>query len=100
VIEYRAPVNHRLEKAGKAHWLVGEKMLEFISPYVSKRNLLTDPYLANINPAWHSAIQSGYYLQSSFVLRDLNESSAPAKAKFDSLINKAATTLKSHQNGF
>ena len=100
VIEYRAPVNHRLEKAGKAHWLVGEKMLEFISPYVTKRNLLTDPYLADINPAWHSAIQSGYYLQSSFVLRDLNESSAPAKVKFDSLINKAATTLKSHQNGF
>jgi len=94
VIEYLAPINHRLEKAGKAKWLVGQEMLEFIGPYANQDALLLDPYLANINPAWYDAIQSGYYLQGSFVLKDRKQNDKSAKARYQSLLKKAATALK------
>ena len=94
VIEYLAPINHRLEKAGKAKWLVGQEMLEFIGPYANQGALLLDPYLANINPAWYDAIQSGYYLQGSFVLKDQKQNDKSAKARYQSLLKKAATALK------
>jgi len=95
VIEYLAPINHRLEKAGQTRWFVGQQMLEFIGPYLNEDVLLSEPYLKDIDSAWHGAIKAGYYLQASFVLRDQNdENAAQARANYEASLLKAATELK------
>ncbi len=95
IIEYLAPINHRLEKAGRKEWFIGQQMLEFVGPYLGEDALSVDPYLASIDPAWRKAIQAGYYLQSSYVLKDQNHSdTSAARAGYRSLLQKAAKELE------
>jgi len=96
IIEYQAPVNHRLEKAGKTHWLVSNQLMEFIKPYISSENLAADAYLSKVNPAWVYAIQSGYFLQGSFVLKDLDKKDKLAKDRYFQLIKKASSLINSN----
>jgi len=94
VIEYLAPVNHRLEKAKQAKWFVGQQLLEFVGPYLTEETLSADPYLSDINSAWYSAIQAGYYLQASYVLKaGKGNDEAKSKDLYRSLIKKAALAL-------
>ena len=96
IIEYLAPINHRREKAGQAEWFVGQQLLEFVAPYLNEDSLHADPYLSNINPDWYNAIQAGYYLHASYVLRTSNpNNSKEAKASYKALFMKAATALES-----
>ncbi|MEO0368790.1 MAG: fused MFS/spermidine synthase [Pseudomonadota bacterium] len=95
VIEYLAPINHRLEKAGQTNWFLGEQMLGFTEPYLDQDALALDPYLASLNPAWHDAIQAGYYLQASYVLKDAGDEKADAaKSFYQSMVEQAAQKLK------
>lgn len=95
IIEYLAPINHRREKAELAEWFIGQQMLEFVGPYLNQDALRADPYLKSINPAWYNAVQAGYYLQSSYVLKRQGHSDASAaKTTYQSLLKKAAKTLK------
>lgn len=95
VIEYLAPVNHRLEKAGQVEWFLGQQVLEFIGPSLTARALRNNAYLSDINPAWYNVVQAGYYLQTSFVLKDQkNEESVAAKANYQVLLDEAKATLK------
>jgi len=95
VIEYLAPINHRREKAGLAEWFVGEQLLNFIGPHLSKEVLARDPYLSNIDTAWYDVIHVGYYLQTSYVLRDQNNSDFEfAKSNYQSLLKQAASQIK------
>jgi len=95
VIEYLAPINHRQEKAKLTNWFVGQNMLKFLAPYLRDDILSVDPYLSKLNSNWHTAIQSGYYLQASFVLRDKDHSDASAaRAKYQSLLRQTAIGLE------
>lgn len=95
VIEYLAPINHRLEKAGQAEWFVGESMLEFVGPHLNEDALSADPYLSKISRSWNKVIQAGYYLQASYVLKDLGHSDAStARANYHLLIKNAAAELE------
>ena len=96
IIEYIAPINHRREKAGQAEWFVGQQLLEFVAPYLNEDTLLADPYISKIDPDWYNAIQAGYYLHASYVLRTSNpNNSKEAKASYESLFMKAASALES-----
>lgn len=95
VIEYNAPINHRLEKAGRVDWFVGQQFLNFVGPYLNEDTLSVDPYLSNINSSWYDAIQAGYYLQASYTLKDQRDIRADGtRASFESLLKKAATALE------
>jgi len=95
VIEYLAPINHRLEKAERAEWFVGQQLLEFVGPYLNENVLSTDTYLSNINSAWYDVIQAGHYLQSSYMLKDRgHEDTSTVRETYSVLLKKAATALK------
>jgi len=82
-IEYLAPINHRREKAGKVDWFIGQPMLS------------VDPFLLNMDSAWHEAIRAGYYLQASFVAKDQgHEDIKEARRAYRSQLKKAAAVLK------
>jgi len=92
VIEYLAPINHRLEKAGQAQWFVNGQLLEFMAPYLHDDVLTADPYLSSINPRWQSVMQAGYYLQASNLLRKNKHKDAPkVKATYKAMFKKAAS---------
>lgn len=96
IIEYLAPINHRREKAGQIEWFVRQQVLEFVAPYLNEDALSRDPYLSSIDPDWYDAIQAGYYLHTSHVLKNSNpNSSSEAKALYESLFIKAASALES-----
>jgi len=98
-IEYLAPINHRREKAGKVDWFIGQPMLDFIGPYLSEQALSVDPFLLNMDSAWHEAIRAGYYLQASFVAKDrgqevVGNDTHRARNAYRSQLKKAAAVLK------
>ncbi len=91
IIEYLAPINHRLERAGEATWFVEEPMLEFMSKHVGRDALADDTYLSELATAWHGAIQAGYYLHASYVLEERHEDDArEAKEVFQDSLHRAA----------
>ena len=95
VIEYLAPMNHRLEKSGKVDWFVGLELLDFVKPYLTQEGLSSDPYLSEINSDWNNAIQAGYYLQASFLIKaETHESKSQSQTNYESLIKKAASQLQ------
>jgi len=95
VIEYLAPINHRLEKAGQAEWFIGQPMLEFFSAYLTDDALTADPYLSRIDSEWHDAIQAGHYLQTSYLLKNKrHENATTARTTYQSLLRRAATALQ------
>jgi len=95
IIEYIAPINHRLEKAERVEWFSGQQMLEFVGPYLNQDALSAAPYLSEINSAWYNAVQAGYYLQASYVLKDGGDKGASqARATYQSLLKQAATSLQ------
>ena len=95
VIEYLAPMNHRLEKSGKTQWFVGSQLLEFVGPYLAKDSLSNDPYLARINSSWHDIIQAGFYLQASYPnTTKARKNALKNRNKYHSLIRQAATDLQ------
>ena len=95
VIEYLAPMNHRLEKSGKVDWFVGLELLDFVKPYLTRDALSSDPYLSEINSDWNDAIQAGYYLQASFLIKaGTHESKSQSQTNYESLIKKAASQLQ------
>ena len=94
-IEYLAPINHRREKAGKVDWFTGQPMLDFINSYLSEEALSADPYLLNIDSAWHEVVRTGYLLQSSLVARDQGQGGfEEAVRAYRSTFKKAAKELK------
>ena len=95
VIEYLAPMNHRLEKSGKVDWFVGLELLDFVKPYLAQQTLASDPYLSAINSDWRDVIQAGYYLQASFLVKsEKQKSKSQSRASYESLLKKAATQLQ------
>ena len=92
VIEYLAPMNHRLEKSGKVDWFVGLELLDFVKPYLTRDALSSDPHLSEISSDWNDAIQAGYYLQASFLIKTgTQESKSQSQTNYESLIKKAAS---------
>jgi len=70
-------------------------MLEFVGPHLSEDALSADPYLSKISRSWNKVIQAGYYLQASYVLKDLGHSDAStARANYHLLIKNAAAELE------
>ena len=95
VIEYLAPMNHRLEKAGRTEWFVGSQFLDFIGPYLNKETLAIDPFLSDISSAWYAAIQSGYYLQASHLTKAGRQNKlSDERIKYESLVKKAAIGIQ------
>ena len=95
VIEYLAPMNHRLEKAGRVNWFIDSQLLDFVAPYLTKGTLAVDPYISDIDSTWYDVIQAGYYLQASYLSKTGRQKNVQeSRAKYESLINKAATRLQ------
>ncbi len=94
IIEYLAPINHRLEKAGKKEWFTGQHMLEFIGSKLNNETLSVEPHLSGIDQAWYDVIKAGYYLQAYYVLKDQgHKDQLAAKETYHSLVKKAAKSL-------
>jgi spermidine synthase len=64
VIEYRSPVTHREQRAGRAHWLVGGELVEWFDELQSRAPLAEDPYLARLEPR-----EVGFAAAGGFLLR-------------------------------
>ena len=95
IIEYLAPKNHRLEKAGLAHWFSGEHLREFAGAYLTKEALAFDPTLSSISSAWHEAIQAGFYLQASYEIKsEKKRKDSESRRRYKSLINSSAEELQ------
>ena len=93
-IEYLAPINHRLEKAGQLTWFAEEQLFEFIEPYSKKQVLHADSYLERIDPAWYGVIEAGYFLHLSHMLRNKQHKDADSvEFRYRSLLKKAAVAL-------
>ena len=93
-IEYLAPINHRLEKAGRLSWFAEEQLFEFIEPYSKKQVLHADSYLERIDPAWYGVIEAGYFLHLSHMLRNKQHKDADSvEFRYRSLLKKAAVAL-------
>ncbi|CAK9042033.1 Polyamine aminopropyltransferase (Putrescine aminopropyltransferase) (PAPT) (Spermidine synthase) (SPDS) (SPDSY) [Durusdinium trenchii] len=94
VIEYRAPINHRLEKAGRAEWFTDERMLDFMAERVNRDALATDAYLSGINPAWRDVVQAGYYFHASKALKSWEHEDADvAEQAYRDLLQQTAIEL-------
>lgn len=91
MIEYLAPINHRLEKAGQAEWFADASLLAFVAAYVDRAALAADPYLQDIDATWYDAIQAGYYLQvSNHLKRQADADADQARQVFRAALRKAA----------
>ena len=94
IIEYRAPINHRLEKAGRAEWFIEEPMLAFMAELVETEKLAADTYLSRLAPPWRSAIQAGYYFHAAKALEKWEHEDAEiAKQTYRDLLQNAAIRL-------
>jgi spermidine synthase len=76
IIEQIAPINHRLERAGKKQWFIEEELLEYMADFLDWTALKNDAYLSDLPQTWLHTIQAGYYLQSLDLLRDLEHENA------------------------
>ena len=94
IIEYRAPVNHRLEKAGRAKWFVGEQMLGFMADRADSAALASDAYLSRLDPAWRDAVQAGYYFHAFKMLQKWEDEDAPVAEKaYRDLLQRTAIEI-------
>ena len=94
LIEYRAPINHRRERAGLIRWFTDDELLKFQASRLSNKNLAEDSYLSQLQPQWRLVIQAGYYLQVQQKLkREKNEQESAARATYQNLLNRAAERL-------
>jgi len=94
LIEYRAPINHRRERAGLSEWFTNNELLRFQASRLSNEALAEDSYLAAMQPEWRAVIQAGYYLQVQLKLKkEKNEQEKAAKATYQQLLNEVAGQL-------
>ena len=94
IIEYRAPINHRLEKAGRVSWFIDEALLDFMAAQADSAALADDDYLSALNPAWRNAIQAGYYFHAHKALEKWeHEDAAIAEKAYRDLLQQTAAEL-------
>ena len=94
IIEYRAPINHRLEKAGRREWFVGVRMLDFTAQLIDRNALASDAYLSRIDPVWHGVIQAGYYFYAYKVLqKQEHEDAEAARSTHKRLLQNTASKI-------
>ena len=94
LIEYLAPINHRLEKSGQLTWFLEEQLFDFMRPYSKQQTLNADTYLATIDPAWREVIEAGYYLHLSHMLQNKSpDDLVSAQSTYRELLTKAANVL-------
>lgn len=94
IIEYRAPINHRLEKAGRVKWFVEGQMLEFMADRADSAALASDAYLSRLDPAWRDAVQAGYYFHAFKTLQKWEDEDAPIAGKaYRDLLQRTAIEI-------
>lgn len=93
IIEHIAPVNHRLEKAGKKQWFIKDPMLNYMADFLDWSALQNDAYLSNLPRPWLHAVQAGYYFQAYQLLKHDEDPEAPA------LRNQVFTLLNTTRQG-
>jgi len=90
IIEHIAPINHRLEKAGKKQWFVEDAMLDYMADFLDWSALDNDFYLSELPRPWLHAVQAGYYFQSLQLLTQMqHQDAAIAEQKVFSLLERA-----------
>jgi len=62
VIEYRSPVTHREQRAGRAHWLVGRELVGWLDELHARAPLAGDPYLGRLDPREVGFAEAGLLL--------------------------------------
>lgn len=62
VIEYRSPVTHREQRAGRATWLVGADLVGWFDELHARAPLAEDPYLARLAPREIGFTEAGLLL--------------------------------------
>jgi spermidine synthase len=62
VIEYRSPVTHREQRAGRASWLVGADLVGWFDELHARAPLAGDPYLARLAPREVGFAEAGLLL--------------------------------------
>ena len=70
IIQYLAPRNHRLERAGEVSWFTGSELMDFMAQRIRSHPPAADPYVAEIDAAWRHIILAGYHLHLSVTLRE------------------------------
>ncbi|MDJ0841014.1 MAG: fused MFS/spermidine synthase [Acidobacteriota bacterium] len=94
IIEHIAPINHRLEKAGKKQWFVEDVFLDYMADFLDWSALENDVYLSALPRPWLHAIQAGYYFHSIQLLTKIqHEDVATVEKKTLSLLERTRQGL-------
>lgn len=87
IIEYMAPVSHRLQKSGKLQWFIGTELLGVMHQMRNPQ----DTYLAGLNEQELRALFAGYFLHAAQIARKYKNKEAQegAMREFEELIKSA-----------
>lgn len=80
LIEYRAPMTHRRQKAGEISWLTGIELMDFFDQVLHLASPKRDPYLKDITDRQRRFVQAGFHFHMANVLRKTGDQDGARQA--------------------